>query len=291
MGGAAAILLTGLWGYLLGLATIKQIVLMLREGRGKAKAGSMKRLLIEVPFLNLIDRAYRSDTFQLWLNAFHMKLFILNGSAWTKAHSNKKAALSIGNGYAAMTGCSWLAWMSGESLLLAAGILAFAGLGFRSFAEAGKELECRRKAVIAALPDRMSNLMLLVSAGETVHGAFMRCMDGKEGSRHPLDVEWKAAVSAMRNGMSFSAALERFNRSCSVQEASLFTTVILLNYRKGGEHFVLAVRELSSSLWEKRKGIARISGEEASSKLVFPLVGIMIILMVLVAAPAVMLLA
>nr|WP_306812652.1 type II secretion system F family protein [Paenibacillus soyae] len=130
--------------------------------------------------------------------------------------------------------------------------------------------------------------MLLVGAGETVQGAFIRCLEGKEGSNHPLDREWQAAVAAMRNGQSFSGAIEQFNRSCAVQEASIFTTVMLLNYRKGGEQFVLSVRELSYSLWEKRKEIARTKGEEASSKLVFPLVGIMFILMILVAAPAVL---
>jgi tight adherence protein C len=83
--------------------------------------------------------------------------------------------------------------------------------------------------------------------------------------------------------------MERFNRSCAVQEVSIFTTVLLLNYRRGGEHFVLALRELSYTLWEKRKAIARTRGEEASSKLVFPLVGILLVLMILVAAPAVLL--
>ncbi|MOA03965.1 hypothetical protein D3C78_1234970 [compost metagenome] len=114
-------------------------------------------------------------------------------------------------------------------------------------------------------------------------------MEGKEKMDHPLYKEWSAAVSSLHNGQSFSTVIERFNRRCAVQEVSVFTTVLLLNYRRGGEHFALALRELSYSLWEKRKAIARSRGEEASSKLVFPLVGILLVLMVLVAAPAVLL--
>lgn len=286
---AAAVLLTGIWCFLIGRSTLKHLPKLLAERRsGRSGSGNLKEMVIEKPFLRIIEYGMKQESVGLLLNGYHMKLFILRGQAWTMDLTKQEAAAAIGTGFAAMTACAWIAGISGETMLLAAGLLGFIGLGFRGFAEAGKQLNRRKKEIIAALPDRMSKLMLLVSAGETVQNAFARCLEGKEGSQNPLDKEWRTAVASMRNGQSFSTALERFNRSCAVQEASLFTTVMLLNYRKGGEHFVLAVRELSYSLWEKRKEIARVSGEEASSKLVFPLVGIMFIMMIIVAAPAVL---
>lgn len=281
MEGIAVVLLTSLWGYLLAVAMIRW--------RNLSPKG--KRLYLEGPFLVMFEKVYRLDSMQLLMNRFHMQLYILNGQAWTMKRSKEEAAKSLGHGYAALTACSWLALLSGEALLLAGGSLAFICLGLRRIAEAGRLLERRKQAIIAALPDRMSKLMLLVGAGETVQNAFIRCMDGKEHSIHPLDKQWSDAIATMRNGQAFGTALELFNRSCAVQEVSLFTTVMLLNYRKGGEHILLALKELSYSLWEIRKGIARKNGEEASSKLVFPLVGIMFILMILVAAPAVLLMA
>lgn len=284
----AAALLTGFWCFLAGRLTIAHLPELLAGRRSGSGSGGLKERIIEMPFMRVIEYAMKQEPIGLLLNSYHMKLFILRGSSWTMERTKKETASAIGIGYGALTGCAWLSGISGEALLLAAGLLAFIGLGFRGFADAGKQVNRRRKAIIAALPDRMSKLMLLVGAGETVQSAFARCLEGKENSQNPLDQEWRAAVAAMRNGQSFNTALERFNRSCAVQEASLFTTVMLLNYRKGGEHFVLAVRELSYSLWEKRKEIARVSGEEASSKLVFPLVGILFIMMILVAAPAVL---
>jgi len=61
---------------------------------------------------------------------------------------------------------------------------------------------------------------------------------------------------------------------------------MLLNYRRGGDKLVLSLKELTYTLWEKRKAIARTRGEEASSKLIFPVVGIFVVLMILVASPA-----
>lgn len=288
MGLFAALLLTLGWAVLVGRSALRRIPQLLKQSRSKKDNGALRTLLIQEPFLRVWEKAGQWDAVQHTLNSYHMKLMILKGASWTIERTKGEIASSVGTGYAAMVGCCWLSWLGGEDLIMVAGVLAFVGLGFRNFADAGKKLERRKKAIITGLPDRMSKLMLLVSAGETVQRAFVRCLEGKEGFQHPLDKEWGAAVTAMNNGQSFSVVLERFNRSCAVQEASLFTTVILLNYRKGGEHFVLAVRELSYSLWEKRKGMARISGEEASSKLVFPLVGVMFIMMIIVAAPAVL---
>jgi tight adherence protein C len=63
---------------------------------------------------------------------------------------------------------------------------------------------------------------------------------------------------------------------------------VLLNYRRGGDDFVVALRELTRNLWEKRKALARTMGEEASSKLVFPMVITFGIVMVIVATPAIL---
>jgi tight adherence protein C len=62
-----------------------------------------------------------------------------------------------------------------------------------------------------------------------------------------------------------------------------------MNYRRGGELFVMSLRSLNRDLWEKRKAMTRILGEEASSKLIFPMLLILLAVMIIVAAPAVML--
>ncbi|MDQ0111152.1 type II secretion system F family protein [Paenibacillus harenae] len=250
---------------------------------------SFQSLMLTEPFARLMERLHLFDTMQLQIGSYHMKLLVLNGADWTIERTKASAGLAASSGYAAITVCAWLSSVSGEPVLLLMGVVFGFVLPLRQFVDAARKVERRKQEIIAELPDMLSKLMLLVGAGETVQHALARCLDGKESMKHPLYIEWGNAVTALRNGHSFSSAVERFNRRCAVQEVSVFTTVLLLNYRRGGEHFVLALRELSYTLWEKRKAVARSRGEEAASKLVFPLVGILLVLMILVAAPAVLL--
>lgn len=127
-------------------------------------------------------------------------------------------------------------------------------------------------------------MILLVNAGETVQKALMKCVD--MGSERPLQKELHLLSNELQMNSSLTQAMDNFNKRCALQEVSSLVTTILLNHRRGGDEFVFALKELSHMLWDKRKTVTRTLGEEASSKLVFPMVVIFMVVMVLVAAPA-----
>jgi tight adherence protein C len=286
-----ATVLTAIWLYIVGIKAMHAVwsqAIHMGNRAQKTELWFQQSIMID-PFIRILERLHLFDSLQLPLGSYHMKLLILKGGDWTIERTKAEVAASVSNGYAALMVCAWLGFLAKEQLLLMMGIVLGSLLALRPIIEAGRKVEQRKQQIIIELPEMLSKLMLLVGAGETVQHALGRCLELKEADKHPLYKEWSEAVSSLRNGQSFSSAMERFNRSCAVQEVSIFTTVLLLNYRRGGEHFVLALRELSYTLWEKRKAIARTRGEEASSKLVFPLVGILLVLMILVAAPAVLL--
>jgi tight adherence protein C len=93
----------------------------------------------------------------------------------------------------------------------------------------------------------------------------------------------------MDRGESMNMAMEEFGRRCGVPEAQLFSAVLLVNIRRGGDMLVPALQDLARQLWEKRKAAARTLGEQASSRLTFPLAVIFLLIMVLTGAPALML--
>ena len=121
------------------------------------------------------------------------------------------------------------------------------------FNDLHRKVQRREQAVLLELPELLNKIVLLVGAGSTVQ-----------------------------------QAMEGFSKRCGIQEVSAFTTAVLLNYRRGGEDFALALRDLSHSLWEKRKAVSRTLGEQASSKLVFPMVLLFMAVLILVGAPAFM---
>jgi tight adherence protein C len=138
------------------------------------------------------------------------------------------------------------------------------------------------------LPELLNRIVLLVGAGETVQRAIVHCVASQGERDHPLYNELRKTVGDWNNGYSFQQSFEQFSRRCGVQEVTIFTTTVLLNFRRGGGDFVLALRDLSHVLWEKRKAVSRAKGEQASSKLVFPMVLIFFSIVVMIGAPAFM---
>ncbi|MGG6312821.1 type II secretion system F family protein [Paenibacillus macerans] len=147
----------------------------------------------------------------------------------------------------------------------------------------------REQAVILELPELLNKIVLLVGAGSTVQQAIRLCLERKrELNDHPLYRELLQMQREWEGGDSFQRAMEGFSKRCGIQEVSAFTTAVLLNYRRGGQDFALALRDLSHSLWEKRKAVSKTLGEQASAKLVFPMVLLFMVVLILVGAPAFM---
>lgn len=155
----------------------------------------------------------------------------------------------------------------------------------------GKEIvnkaERRRQDIQLELPELINKLNLLVQAGETVPKALATCIERKKSeNQHPLYIELFRMMSDVHNGYSFAQAMELLAKRCSMQEVSMFVTTVLINQRRGGETFVLAMADLGRQLWDKRKSVARKRGEELSTKLVFPMMLMFLVVLVVVGAPA-----
>jgi tight adherence protein C len=188
-----------------------------------------------------------------------------------------------------------LAAVANDASILAAGLPLSSCMPWILYKDAEGKLKRHKRAMLLELPELLNQLTLLVGAGATIQQALLRCLEGSgRSSKHgpapdaasPLRVELEKLRHDLLNHAPFGKAMEEFSKRCGLQEVSMFTTTVLLNYKRGGDDLTLALKELSIALWEKRKSIARTIGEEASSKLVFPMVIIFLVVMIIVAAPA-----
>ncbi|MNW36354.1 Bacterial type II secretion system protein F domain protein [compost metagenome] len=188
-----------------------------------------------------------------------------------------------------VAGCLMTLLMDGEITGIVIGGILSVLLPAALINDLHRKVVKREQAIHLELPELLNKLVLLVGAGSTVQQAIRQCLDRKqEEEQHPLYGELFRMQRELEGGYSFQQALEGFSKRCGVQEVSAFTTAVLLNYRRGGNDFVLALRDLSHSLWDKRKSVSKTLGEQASSKLIFPLVLIFLIIVILVGAPAFM---
>ncbi|WP_440117420.1 type II secretion system F family protein [Paenibacillus sp. QZ-Y1] len=168
------------------------------------------------------------------------------------------------------------------------GIALGIALPFALYKDLNTKVQRRDQDILMELPELLNRIVLLVGAGETVQRAIVHCVASQGERDHPLYNELRKTVGDWNNGYSFQQSFEQFSRRCGVQEVTIFTTTVLLNFRRGGGDFVLALRDLSHVLWEKRKAVSRAKGEQASSKLVFPMVLIFFTIVVMIGAPAFM---
>ncbi|MBW5447083.1 type II secretion protein F [Cohnella sp. CFH 77786] len=238
------------------------------------------------PFLEVLRRSGMFERLQPLLQRPRIWLAVLEGGC-TPERLLRWTAEAAALAYAALLAAWAIAAVAGNPGVGWVGTLIGICLPALRARDLNRKVESRRQNLIMELPVFLSRLLVLVSAGEHVRRALVRCLDGRPAAKHPLYDELFAALSAMERGESMSLAMEEFGRRCAIPEAKLFAAVLLMNARRGGEEFVPALRDLTRQMWEKRKAAARTLGEQASSRLAFPLAVIFLLIIVLVGAPAI----
>jgi tight adherence protein C len=273
-------LLTALgWAGLLLLYTMLLLIAWLRKRKNR------RLNLLADPFCILLEYRHLFDRLQPILYRVQHSLAILGGGLCTREELLVWTSESLGLAYIALLISGLLALMAGNSTLFIMGLIIAICIPVSRAKDLRNKVEKRRLEILMELPELLNRLLLLVNAGENVMRALSRCTQQKSDSGQTLYIELHSAIECMKRGESMSLSLEEMGRRCAVPEVKLFATTLLLNARRGGETFVPALRELNRQMWDKRKAIARMLAEQASTRLAFPLAVIFLLIMVLVGAP------
>ncbi|ASK62845.1 hypothetical protein CFK37_12150 [Virgibacillus phasianinus] len=223
------------------------------------------------------------------INTIHQKMIILRGSKlsgdYTKIYLGKIiTSITLVIFFSVV----FIVLDGGDYSKLLYGFIFTVIIGFYLVKDLDKKVKQRKDSMIIELPEFVNKVILLVNAGETVQGAIKKCVDQNKANIYdsPLYFELNEAVNKMSANTSFQEVMKDLNYRCGIQEVSIFTTTVMMNHRKGGALLVQSLKELSVSLWEKRKTVTRIKGEEASSKLVFPIIFIFGAVLIIVIYPA-----
>jgi tight adherence protein C len=145
----------------------------------------------------------------------------------------------------------------------------------------------RRLTVQLDFPDFLNKLILLINAGLTLQNAWERIARAKQKDTF-LYREVERVIYEINSGKPESQAYEDFARRLRVPEISRFTAVVLQNQKKGSAELVPVLRLQAAECWEMRKNAAKRLGEEASTKLLFPMMLMFIAILLIVAMPAVL---
>jgi len=151
--------------------------------------------------------------------------------------------------------------------------------------ELRKRLQERHLLIRLDFPEFINKLILLVNAGMTVGRAWERVVTATQKDT-PLYREVTRVSREIKGGKNEGEAYEEFARRCRTPEIARFVTVILQNLRKGNAEMVAVLRVQANECWEMRKHAAKRLGEEASTKLLLPMMLMFLAILIIVATPA-----
>lgn len=174
-------------------------------------------------------------------------------------------------------------------------LIAIAGLLYYRAAdrELHSRVEKRKQQLQMDYPQMLSRLVLLVGAGTSVRSSFGRMAAdyerrkkaGKEETS-PVYEEILRMVREMETGVSELDAYEHFGQRCGLLSYSRFCSLLSQNLRKGNRELLSALRQEAEEAFENRRNIARKMGEEAGTRLLFPMIIMLAVTMVIIIIPA-----
>ena len=158
--------------------------------------------------------------------------------------------------------------------------------------ERQKAQEQRRRQMLMDYPDLLFKLSMLLNAGLTMQNAFFK-IALEYRNRETKDVhyayeEMLTSYYEMQSGVPEARSYENFGRRCGVGSYNKLGTMLSANLQKGSQGLAKLLQEEAAFSMEERSQMARKFGEEAGTKLVLPMILMLLVVLVILMAPAVM---
>lgn len=169
-------------------------------------------------------------------------------------------------------------------------MLALYGAKDRELVQKTKEREqqmCKDYAQI------VSKLVLLMGAGAAVRTAweiivwdYQKRREGEEQTLRYAYEEMALTYREMQNGIAEIKAYENFGLRCRIPCYLKLSVLLEQNLRKGNHGLTKLLKGEVQEAFEQRKELAVRVGEEASTRMLFPMILMLVVVMILILVPA-----
>lgn len=147
----------------------------------------------------------------------------------------------------------------------------------------------RQEKLLLDYPEMVQKLTLLVSAGLTVRGAFHKIVEQKnqkEKGNSYLEQEVLFTLNEIQMGINEATAYEHMGRRIGLIPYLRLGTYLSQNLKKGSRGLIEQLMKEAANTFEDRKHTARQLGEKASTKLLIPMMIMLVIVLVITMYPA-----
>lgn len=156
-----------------------------------------------------------------------------------------------------------------------------------NFQDVKKNVDKRHLKIAMDLPDYISKVIILTSAGLTLRAA-MKKVSEEMSTPSPLYQLMGQAMYNIENGMNENAALDQVVRRCNMPEMRRLIAVIEQNLQRGGSEVTIAMQAIGDEMWSNRKAKAQQIAAEAETKILFPMMLMMFSVIIMTVVPAVL---
>ena len=146
----------------------------------------------------------------------------------------------------------------------------------------------RREELLDSFPEFISQLILYLEAGMSVRGAMFRFLqDGQRKNRTGyLYQELAYVCRQMKNGLPEKEGYELLALRCNLPNYRKLTNLLIQHIQKGSTTILENLRKEATKAIEEKRGRIQKKGEEMGTKLLFPMIIMLLIVMVFIMVPA-----
>jgi len=161
-------------------------------------------------------------------------------------------------------------------MLFVGGLFVVMLMFFLMDSNVDKKVKLKRDRIKNDFPEFISKYVLLLGCGMTTYDSFRKIMDDsmnliKSRDRHPIYAELETTLREIELGKAEVYAYEDFGLRCRINEAMKFASLVTQNLRRGTDDLQLLLRKQVNDVWEMHKADMRRRGEEAGTKMMFPM--------------------
>lgn len=177
--------------------------------------------------------------------------------------------------------------------ILACGTVTAISVWYAKREQGVREQEKIKKRMLLEYPDFVNKLSLLLGAGMTVLTAFARMdqmygklPEGRREKKHPAYTALHQMLIDIENGKSQQRAIQSFGEACRLQPYRKLASLLLSCQQMGNRKLTERLNEEADRVFSERKHLARKLGEEAGTKMLFPMMLMMLLVMGIILVPA-----
>ena len=185
---------------------------------------------------------------------------------------------------------SWRQKVDDSSIyMFALGIIATILIVIQKNKGINKEMQAREDEMVLDYAIIVNQLVLFLQAGMTLRGSFYKLVADYQKDNKEKKFIYEELINLCQEldtGMAEGRAYENLGKRCNVQLYYKFTTLLSQNIKKGTSDLISILTKEAENGLKERKAAVKVRAEQATTKLLVPMMMMLGIVMIIIILPA-----